>query len=173
MDQTTYSIADRQLEKLAEIIEQLLASESNRGLKDALVALSRALGARYSVDLDVVVHVYDDQRERTLPLLTTGLSTAAEEEPYRTWSDCSPQRYVTDGEIQVVPHDRCPRCWDVWDFKFKNRVCSNCGAALGENVKVLIDNDVCPHCEEGTVSASSPRCEKCGFVVDPKLVAWG
>jgi hypothetical protein len=77
------------------------------------------------------------------------------------------------GEIQVVPHDRCPRCYGVWDFKFKNPACPGCGATLGRDVKVLLDTEVCPPCEGGDVSMTDPACDKCGYRVDPDLVTWG
>jgi len=73
----------------------------------------------------------------------------------------------------VVPHDRCPRCWEIWDFKFKHESCTHCGATLGEEVKLLLDTDVCPNCEEGTVSITNPECGKCGCRVDPSKVTWG
>jgi hypothetical protein len=173
MDQTTFSATDEHLDKLADEVERLLSAETCKSLKDELTALSRSLGERYSVGLDVVVHVFDRETDRSMPLLTTGLSTSEGAEPYRTWSDSTPQRYVTDGEIQVVPHDRCPRCWGEWDFKFEHQQCRCCGVTLGKDVKILLDSDVCPHCEQGKVSAASPRCDACGFVVDPKLVVWG
>jgi hypothetical protein len=87
--------------------------------------------------------------------------------------DSTPQKYVVDGEMLIVPHDRCPRCYGIWDFKFKNRSCRECDATLGEEVKILLDTDSCPDCEKGKVSMSSPVCNKCGFRVDRALVAWG
>jgi hypothetical protein len=116
---------------------------------------------------------FDQEKERSLPLLQTGLSGFGDEEPHIATGDSSPQKYVADGEIQVVPHDRCPRCWEIWDFKFDNRSCRECGATLGENVKVLLDTDVCPNCEEGKVSMATPVCHQCGHEVDLNLVVWG
>ena len=46
-----------------------------------------------------------------------------------------PRNTWVDGEIQLVPHDRCPKCYGVWDFKLKHTSCSECGAALGREVK--------------------------------------
>lgn len=173
MDQASFEEADKQLDSLAEVVDTLLEEDATTHLKQALAALSTALGERYSVGLDVTIHVFDREKERGMPLLTTGLAVSDEGETYRTWGDSSPHRYVTDGEIQVVPHDRCPRCWGEWDFKFEHQVCRTCGATLGDNVKMLIDSDVCPHCEDGKITASSPRCDKCGFEVDPMFVIWG
>ena len=133
------------------------------------------MGSRYSVDLGVTVNVSDgeEEREHALPLLQTGLCGFDRDKPYQTMPDCSPQKYVADGEIQIVPHDRCPKCWGIWDLKFDNRSCGECGATLGEGVKVLLDADLCPDCERGKVSMRHPRCSECGYKADPKLVTWG
>jgi hypothetical protein len=117
--------------------------------------------------------VFEETREQALPLLTTGLSTESGKKPHRIWGDSTPQRYVVDGGIQVVPHDRCPKCWDAWDFKFQHHTCPNCGATLGKDCKVLLDSDECPWCQEGKLAVAQPRCDNCGFVVDPRIAVWG
>jgi hypothetical protein len=80
---------------------------------------------------------------------------------------------VVEGDIEVVPHDRCPKCYGVWDFKLTNPSCLECGATLGREVKLLLDSDVCPYCEEGKVSMTAPVCDKCGQRIDPGIVVWG
>ncbi len=40
-------------------------------------------------------------------------------------------------------------------------------------VKLLLDSDVCPHCERGTVCRENPSCDDCGFTIDPDVVVWG
>jgi hypothetical protein len=173
MDKSAFEAADPHLDEIAEIVDKVLDSEQTAPLRQALLQLGQALGDRYIVSLDVSVQVCDQDGERALPLLTTGLAVSAGQEPYRTWGDSSPQRYIVDGQIQVVPHDRCPKCWEVWDFKFKNRSCSECGLTLGEDCKILLDTDVCPHCEKGKVSLSKPTCDQCGYKVDLSAVTWG
>ena len=173
MDQDHFNAADRHLDEIAEALEPALLSEELGKVRDALAALGKALGERYSVTLSCLVEIFDLQKERSLPLLTTGLSTSSGREPYLVSGDSTPHRYLVDGEIQVVPHDRCPKCWELWDFKWDHRRCQHCDAELGKNVKVLLDSDVCPNCEKGKVSATKPRCSKCGFQVDPSLVSWG
>jgi hypothetical protein len=173
MDRSSFESADPIIDQLAELIDETLESDRTSAIRQALVQLSNAVGPRYSVNLSVIIDVFDPERRHALPLLTTGLSTSGGESPYRTRGDCTPQKYVSEGEIQIVPHDRCPRCYGVWDFKFKNQVCSGCGATLGRDVTMLLDTDVCPYCEKGRVSVSSPVCDKCGGRVDPNLVTWG
>jgi hypothetical protein len=173
MDRSSFESADPIVDRLADLIDQALESAQFEGIRQALAELSEAVGQRHSVNLSVNVEVFDPERGHALPLLMTGLSTSEGKPPYQVWGDSSPQKYVVDGEMQIVPHDRCPRCHGVWDSKFRHRSCPECAATLGENVKVLLDTDECPHCEEGKVSMSSPVCRKCGFEVEPKLVVWG
>lgn len=173
MDPKTFAVADELLDKIASIVDQKLESASFKDLRDALERLGKALGTRYSASLQVVVDVFDRERERTIPLLTTGFSTTDDKPPYRVWGDSSAQRYLCEGEIQVVPHDRCPRCWGYWDFKFEHPRCPSCGLTLGQACKVLLDSDVCPHCDKGRVTSENPTCDRCGFRVDPDMVSWG
>lgn len=173
MEKSLFEAADQIIDGIAEQVDQVLASDQLADLRQALVRLSKTLGAQLSVSLDITVDIFDPARSDALPLLRTGLSTSGGEPPYRTWSDSSPQRYVVEGEVQVVPHDRCPRCYGPWEFKFKHRSCPGCEATLGQNVKLLLDTDTCPYCEEGKVSMSRPVCDKCGHNVDPGQVVWG
>jgi hypothetical protein len=173
MDRSTFDAADPIVDRVSEMVERVLGSDQLAAVRDALAQLSKVLGPDHSVNLNVTVEVFDTERAHPLPLLTTGMSTSGGEPPYVTWGDSTPQRYVVDGEIQVVPHDRCPRCYGPWDFKFETMSCRGCGARLGDDVRVLLDTDVCPHCEEGHVSASAPVCDQCGYRVDPGLVVWG
>ena len=173
MEQSTFETADPLVDEIAELVDQALISDGFADLRQSLAKLSKALGARYSVGITALLEVFDHQQERNLPLLNTGLSTTDGGEPFRTWGDSSPQRYIVDGQIQVVPHDRCPKCWNDWDFKTNNRSCPHCDTTLGGNCKILLDTDTCPHCENGKMSMSHPKCEQCGFEVDPSLVVWG
>jgi hypothetical protein len=54
-----------------------------------------------------------------------------------------------------------------------HKSCSHCDATLGDNCKLLLDTDVCPHCENGKLSMVDPKCDKCDFEIDPSLVTWG
>src|SRR3712207_1597542 len=101
MDAEGFKALEPFLDRIAELAgRQLDAPEVHRLLAEA----AARLGERYTVSLNVSVKVYDQEQERALPLLNTGLSACEGQQPYRTWGDSSPQRYVLDGEIQVVPH---------------------------------------------------------------------
>jgi hypothetical protein len=173
MEPHLFEAADRHVDEIAEALEAILPSEQLQKVREALTALGKSLGARYSVSLSCLVEVFDREQGRTLPLLNAGLSTSEGAEPYPVTGDSTSQRYLVDGQLQVVPQDRCPKCWGPWDFKWQHRNCPHCDAQLGRNCKVLLDSDACPHCEEGKVTASRPRCPKCGFEVDLSLVSWG
>ena len=177
MDQDQWKLADEQIDHISQKLEELLDSAAMDDVKTLLSNLETKLGGRYGISLNCIVDLFDRDPERqcehVLPLLNTGLSTSGTGEVYRTWGDSSPHRYVVDGEIHVVPHDRCPKCWGEWDFKWRHRSCVHCDAVLGENCKVLLDSDICPHCEKGRVSASKLSCDQCGFEVVPSCVVWG
>ena len=173
MDQSTFFRRRSLRYEISDLVDQALISDELDELRKGRVRLSEVLGSRYSVGLNITLDVFDHEQERSIPLLNTGLSCSGDQEPYRTWGDSTLQRYVVDGQIQVVPHDRCPKCWETWDFKLIHKSCSDRGATLGENCKLLLDSDVCPHCEKGTISMAKSKCDQCGFEVDPRLVTWG
>jgi hypothetical protein len=173
MDRSSFESADPIIDQMAEMIDEVLDSSQFSEIRQALAQLSAAIDSRFSVNLDVRVEVFDPERPNPLPILQTGLSTSDGKPPYRTWSDSTPQKYLVEGVMLIVPHDLCPKCYGIWDFKFKNRSCRECNATLGTDVKLLLDTDICPYCEEGKVSMSLPVCDKCGIRVDPALVAWG
>jgi hypothetical protein len=173
MDANQFAKADPLLDEIAESLDKELAGPGFSNIGKILERIRKVFGEQYSVGLSLVVDLFDDEGERSLPLLTTGLLTVAGNPPFRTYGDSSPQRYIVDGKLAVVPHDHCPKCWGIWDFKFLTRACKHCGAELGVNCKVLLDSDVCPNCEKGKVSLSQPKCDSCGFEVDPHMVTWG
>jgi hypothetical protein len=158
------------LDRLAELAEAQLDSAELRGL---VAQLANLAGDKKIASVSISVEVFDEVRECSLPLLTTGVSALPGKEPFRTWGDSAPQRYVVEDGIRVVPHDHCPNCWHVWDFKLQNPSCSQCGTTMGDKCKLLLDTDECPWCSEGKVTVANPRCGECGYEVDPRSVVWG
>lgn len=173
MDRTTFETADPIMDEIADAVGVLLDSPETATVRNLLTKLNKAIGKRYAVSFDVNIEVFDREKERCLPLMQTGLSGFEDNNPYQTWGDSTPQRYVVVGEIVVVPHDRCPQCWEIWDFKFKHPACNHCGATMGNEVKLMLDNDTCPFCDKGNVSMSNPTCDQCGHTVDTNTVVWG
>jgi ribosomal protein S27AE len=173
MERNKFTTIDPLVDKLAESIDELVAGDRLESIKQQVVEISARLGEQYSVTLEFNLQVHDHHRENSLPLLQTGLATANGANPYQCWGDSSPHRYVVDGELMVVPHDHCPSCWGQWDFKDLHPTCPQCGISMGKQVKWLLDNDMCPHCEKSSVSAASPTCSRCGYSVNPAFIFWG
>jgi hypothetical protein len=170
VDPETFDSVQPLLDQIAEFAEQQLGANE---LRQLIADLGNLVGNRRIASLTIVVEVFDENRGCCLPLLTTGLSAFHGKEPFRTWGDSTPQRYVVDDGIKVVPHDRCPHCWQTWDFKLQNSSCSHCGTTMGKNCKLLLDSDACPWCHEGKVTVAMPRCDKCGYEVDCQKVVCG
>jgi hypothetical protein len=170
VDPYTFKAMQPLLDKIAELAEKQLGSEE---LPRLIAELGNLVGKGKIASVNIIVDVFDEDRQCSLPLLTTGLSAYPGKLPFRTWADSSPQRYVVEDGIKVVPHDRCPHCWQVWDFKLQNSTCQHCGVTMGDKCKLLLDTDECPSCNEGKVTVARPRCDKCGHEVDRQKVVWG
>jgi len=162
-------LSDSINEKFDELHQNGAFEEILRMLKEA----TGQLPDTYSVSFDIRMNVFDADREMSLSLLTTGFSTSKGDDPYRHHGDSSPQKYWVNGQMCTVPDEYCPHCWGAWVFKFKRPICPDCGYELGKQVKYLLDNDVCPFCQEGKTTVDNPTCDKCGFEVDKKKVVWG
>jgi hypothetical protein len=164
------------LYKVADIIsdkfDDLYIAGEFSEILERLQTVAGRLPRTYCVNFSVEVTVFDTKRERSLSILTTGFTTGGEE-PYRASKGSPVQRYVVEGNICTVPEDYCPHCWAEWSFKLKNPTCPTCGYRLGKQVKLLIDDDICPWCEEGTVSISNPVCTDCGYGIERDKVIWG
>ena len=173
MDKETFETIDPILDDIAGVANKLLKSAATDKLRSLLTNLNSTLGSRYLVSIHLNVTVFDTEKERCLPVLQTGFTGFDRDKPCRAIRGASPQHYIVDGELLIVPHDRCPRCWGKWDSKLQHPSCSHCGASLGKEVKLLLDRDVCPSCEEGNVSVFHPRCGKCGAEVELGQVTWG
>jgi len=174
----------RQLEPLAhrmdEEVERIVSSSEAVALKQIVRRAAAILPDGCSVSLDITLNIFDSERGNVLPLSDTSLTGSGNEEPFIAYGDCTPCRYLVDGEIAEVPHDRCPNCWAGWNFKIgtpdaeaETLSCSCCGYALGEQIKLMLAADRCPHCEKGTLSMANPTCDQCGLAIDTSLVEWG
>jgi ribosomal protein S27AE len=172
MDKKTFEQVDPLVDVVAEQVTDLIDGDQLATIKQKMAAISRCLCDDFSVSLEINLRVTDPEG-LTLPLMQTGMSTFAGRVPHQVWGDCTPQRYVVHGDVVIVPNDHCPQCWGEWGFKDRNPECPECGVRIGDQVKLLLDTDGCPHCENGTVTASHPKCAECGFAVNPDHVIWG
>jgi len=172
MDRETFGQVDPLIDDVAEQVSELITGDLLLQIKAKLAEICRCFPSDFSVSLDMNIRVTDPEG-CTLPLLQTGITSFEGNAPQQVWGDSTPQRYVVFGDIAVVPHDHCPQCWAEWDFKETNPKCVGCGSQLGEDVKILLDSDVCPRCEKGSVTAANPRCDHCSKVVNLDYVVWG
>ena len=106
MDPAVFSAAQPLLDKFADLADnQLVSADLQRLLSD----LATVLGPKKIVSLNIIVDVCDEGREAVLPLLTTGLSAFFGKQPFRTWGDSTPQRYVVeDGRMSAATRRRNP-----------------------------------------------------------------
>ena len=113
MDQDTWRRSEGQCARIGEKLDALLESPHFQEIREILGKLSKELGGRYVVNLTGVLDVFDPERARAMPLLSTGVSTKENGEVYRTWNCSTHERYLVGEKIYVVPHDRCPKCWGL------------------------------------------------------------
>ena len=168
----------KQIDALGDLMhdkfEELYVKQAFKDIQNKLNEICATLEDRYSVTFFFDLNVFDSKREKMITVFQTGLTCGGKDQSRRCQgAGSSFHTYIVDGKRVGIPHDYCPNCWAEWDFKFLHRECPGCGFALGENIQVLLDTDVCPNCEEGKVTRSNPKCDKCGQTMDPTVVHWG
>ena len=84
MDPATFDAIQPSLDKINDLAEKLLDSEELRAL---IAELGNIAGKGRIVSVSIIADVYDEDRECSLPLLTTGLSAFPGKEPFRIWGD--------------------------------------------------------------------------------------
>lgn len=161
------------LEHVHEKISAFLESSELHDLRTELQETAARLPKSMAITLNVIVEVFDEEREASINLLETGITSSGETPAYRSGGQAPIQRYVVNGEIYQLPEDQCPACWEMWALKDMHRTCDFCEVTFGKEVKILLDGDMCPHCGNRGISASSPFCTECGYEPDPEIVMWG
>ena len=172
MKQSEFAALGKLVDEADSKAEEWLQSESLSELRAALEKAIALLPDEYQVTLDVTLSIYDDKRERTIELVNHGWCFDNESPPYTASSASSPHQYLVDGEVRKLPHEYCPNCWAAWIFKFEQPICPTCGYVMGKQVMQLVDNDLCPFCEDGAITSTNPKCQKCGNQVNPAFIAW-
>ena len=173
MKQSEFTALDKLADEVDEKAEEWLQSEALSELRAALEKAAASLPEGYQVTLDIKLNVFDEQRERTIELLSHGLCFSLGIQAFEASGTSSPHRYVVDGELCELPHDYCPHCWAEWVMKLERPTCPTCGYEMGNQVKLLLDNDLCPFCEDGEITLVNPQCQKCDYEVNPEFIAWG
>lgn len=172
MKQSEFAALKSLVDDASTKAEEWLQSESLFELRAALEKASASLSDAYQVTLDVTLGVFDDERDRTIDLVKLGWCFDNESPPYEASSASTPHRYLVDGKVYEVPHEYCPHCWSAWIMKFDQPVCPTCRYEMGKQIMQLLDNNLCPFCEQGEISLANPKCQKCENEVNPAFVAW-
>lgn len=173
MDVQTYDATNTLADYLVDELKRLFEEGKLADFEAKLKAAGKSLPEGCSLSLNFSVEVFDPAKDKALKTSDAGLEFDREHPPHFLTYAPTPAKYVVDGVIRKVPHDHCPHCWSRWNFKSKFRECPTCGYQMGREIKLLLDSDICPHCENSKISFAHPQCEACGFVVDKNLVTWG
>ena len=113
------------------------------------------------------------EEDKHIPYYEMGITCVKNETPHFFEGTSSLATYVIENDVLRIPHDRCPKCWGIWDFKTLHPDCPCCGAKLGTDVRIMLDSNTCPKCEKGTVSIKKPLCTQCGYEIDPQYFSLG
>ncbi len=173
MDVQTYDRTQELADLLLSELQRLHREKGLGKIEEKLKQISGSLPKGYSITLNFSVEVFDENREKSLKTGDAGLTCLEGDRPYLSTSESSPAKYIVDGELMKVPHDHCPNCWSRWSFKSRVKECRECGYRMGREIKLLLDTNVCPHCENSPISLHHPQCERCGYVADQSIVSWG
>jgi hypothetical protein len=172
MRDTEYKLLEPVADAINSKFEELLNTGEFAEIQEILREAVDKLPENYSLNFNIELSVFDKDRQKDIKLLQTGLTTSGGE-PYQHSADTTPQKYIVDGEMYMIPEEFCPHCWGQWMFKFKHNQCGSCGYELGKQVKYLLDDDVCPMCQTGNVTIENPVCADCGYEVEVAKVVWG
>lgn len=174
MEKEIFDKFDKLGEKIHDKFEELDKKGVFSDIEKEMNKICSKLPEKYSCSFRFVLDVGDSEKEASLPIWEVGIGVFGQNKPYRITGGASTiHTYVINGNIRKLPHDYCPGCWNRWDFKLQNTSCPSCGILMGKEVKILLDTDICPHCEKGKISRKTPKCDKCGYEVDGTMVHWG
>ena len=173
MDVQTYDHTHELSDLLFTELQRLYREQRLTKVEEKLKEISASLPKGYSITVNFSVEVFDENRDKSLKTTDAGITCLEGDHPYLSTSESTPAKYIVDGEIQKVPHDHCPNCWSRWSFKSRVKECRECGYRMGREIKLLVDNNICPHCENSAISLHHPQCEKCGYLADQNIVSWG
>ncbi|MBL8034726.1 MAG: hypothetical protein JNJ69_13555 [Leptospiraceae bacterium] len=156
-----------------ERFRQLIEEGAFADLEPYLASLGKTGSEDQAVTLTLQLKLSDSEREREVVVTEASRAYLNDGEVYDFCQSDAVVRYLCDNEIRVFQSNACPHCWGDWPDKHTNTTCPECGYEFGKQVKLLIDDDICPFCFEGKVSRQELRCNACGEQVDERFVSWG
>lgn len=164
-------------DELSALVEerflQLIEEGAFADLEDQLLALAKTGSEDQAVTISLQFKLSDSEREREVIIAETSRAYLSDGDKYDFNQSDAAVRYLCDGEIRVFQHNSCPHCWGLWEDKHHNPVCPDCGYELGNQVKILVDDNVCPYCLDGRVTRQEPRCDACGEQIEERFISWG
>lgn len=174
MEKELFEKVDKLADQIADKFDELDKKGIFSDIENKMNEICAKLPEKYSMAFRFMLHFSDNEKEKDIQIMDVGIGVFGHNKPYRiTGGSSTPHTYIVGGNIRKVPHDYCPACWGSWDFKLDKPICPSCGVSLGKEVKLLLDTDICPHCEKGKVSRKNPKCDMCGYKVDGVMVHWG
>ena len=82
MDRATFERTDPLIDDIAGLVDQWLTSEEANRLKIKLAELNKAVGDDCSVSFDCRLDIFENENERCITWLSTGLAVTDSGEPY-------------------------------------------------------------------------------------------
>lgn len=170
MKQETSKKIDNVIQKVFEYFENIKQDPEFIGICEEMK--NTGIAEHEHLSLALVVNLFDEKKGGTLDLYASGMQTNGGQYQKFEGGDTF-EKFILNGEIEVVTNGKCPNCYNDWDFKLNSITCPTCSVSIGKEVKYLIDNDVCPSCDQGEVTRQNPKCDKCGYMVDQNTASWG
>lgn len=168
-----YSQADDLAALVEERFQQLIEQGAFADLEEKLLELAKTGSEDQAVTLSLQFKLSDSEREREVIVAETSRAYLSDGDKYDFNHGDAAVRYICDGQIKVFQQSSCPHCWGDWEDKLKNPTCPDCGYELGNQVKILVDDNACPYCLAGKVTPQQTRCDACGEQVEERFVSWG
>lgn len=168
------------MEKLEQITEryraryvELLEDGHFADLEDELEILMQSGSSNEVLFVGLHIELSHDSRGCALQLKGSRLHFTKDEGILISHAKAILARYLVHGRIVSATNMVCPNCWSIWVNKSPENGCPECDFHLGEDIKFLVDDDICPACNTGHVSQSNPQCDKCEEIIDDRVVCWG
>ena len=131
-------------------------------LREGLGRLKELVEGNTMPYVQVYLGVLDRKRQKTIKFGRVEVLYCDDGELMVLGRDAEPRTFCVGGELVVLPEDQCPVCLGDWKIDPRSpQACPECGAALGSDVKVVIENERCPFCSDER-GGSSEACF-CGF----------
>jgi len=164
---------DKITDDVSQVFDILYDKEVFSDIENKIKQVLAGLPDKYSINFLLKLDVFDSEKERAVNVYETGLTCGGNATPYRVEGGEAFSRFLVDGKIVVIPHAYCPNCWTAWMFKLEYCQCHECEYELGNQIKYLIDENICPYCEEGEITRKNNTCDKCNRTIDEKYISWG